>query len=182
MFHRSERLFLRPAWPEDWEAIYRGISDEETVHNLARAPWPYEPEHARDFTNRAQDQFLPDFVVTLPEDGVIGSAGMGIDEATEQVQMGYWIARDYWGRGYATEAARAVLSVAKAIGHKRITASHFVDNPGSGKVLRKAGFQPTGEIRPGFSLARGRRDPVACFEVILDPEGDVGGSEMRQAA
>ena len=41
MFHRTERLLLRPAWPEDWEMILWGIGDERVVRNLARAPWPY---------------------------------------------------------------------------------------------------------------------------------------------
>ena len=41
MFFRSERLFLRPVWPEDWQAILNGIADEAVVRNLARAPWPY---------------------------------------------------------------------------------------------------------------------------------------------
>lgn len=182
MFHRSERLFLRPAWPEDWEAIYQGICDEGVAFNLARAPWPYEPAHARAFAALPQDTYLPNFMVTIPGIGLIGSAGLGIDEATGCVHLGYWIGRKYWGQGYATEAARSVLSVAKSIGHKRMTASHFIDNPASGKVLRKAGFRPTGQIRPGHSVARGRHDPVACFELEFESESDVGPSEMRQAA
>ena len=48
MFHRSERLLLRPPWPEDWQAVHAGIADEGVVRNLARAPWPYAEEDARD--------------------------------------------------------------------------------------------------------------------------------------
>ncbi len=182
MFHRSERLFLRPAWPEDWEEIYRGLADKGVACNLASAPWPYEPEHARQYAARPANPALPSFLITLPVVGVIGSAGIGIDEDTGQIQLGYWIARDYWGHGFATEAARGVLAIAKTIGHKRITASHFVDNPASGRVLSKAGFRPTGQVRLGYSLARGRRDPVACFEAVLGTEDDVGPQDMRQAA
>jgi len=40
MFHRSERLLLRPAWPEDWQAVHAAIADEGIVRNLATAPWP----------------------------------------------------------------------------------------------------------------------------------------------
>ncbi|WP_271439022.1 GNAT family N-acetyltransferase [Pontixanthobacter luteolus] len=182
MFHRTERLFLRPAWPEDWEEIYRGMADQQVVMNLATAPWPYTAEDARNFAARKQDGFLPSFVVTLPEAGLIGGAGIGIGDDTGNVQLGYWIAREWWGKGFATEAARSLLQIAGTLGHKRITASHFIDNPASGKVLRKAGFTPTGRIRPAYSLARGRRDPVACFEAKLDGDDDIGPQDMKQAA
>ncbi len=47
MFYRSERLFLRPAWPEDRAAIFAGIADEAIVRNLAQVPWSYTIEDAR---------------------------------------------------------------------------------------------------------------------------------------
>ena len=49
MFHCTERLLLRPAWPEDWQAVYSGIADEGVVRNLARVPWPYSQDDARSF-------------------------------------------------------------------------------------------------------------------------------------
>ena len=62
----------------------------------------------------------------------------------------------YWGRGYATEALQGALSWARSRWRKRaLVAGHFVDNPASGRVLEKAGFLYTGEVRPGLSRARG---------------------------
>ncbi|WP_432200780.1 GNAT family N-acetyltransferase [Erythrobacter sp. W53] len=187
MFHRTQNLFLRPAFQEDWKAVFAGIGEREIVRNLATAPWPYTEMDAKRWTALPMSDWLPSFVVVLPGDGVIGACGLGLDDATGEVQLGYWIARSHWGRGYASEAARGVLDVARAIGHRRIVASHFVDNPASGRVLYKAGFQPTGEIRPGYSLARGGHDPVACFEIILTVSENDGGDDgeasvMRQAA
>ncbi|WP_370073167.1 GNAT family N-acetyltransferase [Novosphingobium sp. THN1] len=49
MFIRSERLFLRPAWPEDWAELHALIDDEAVVRNLSRAPWPYGPDDAKRF-------------------------------------------------------------------------------------------------------------------------------------
>ena len=78
--------------------------------------------------------------------------------------------------------------MARAIGHRRITATHFVDNPASGRVLQKAGFRPTGVIRPGHSLARGGYDPVVCYALSLagadDDGNDTDGGEtmVRKAA
>lgn len=178
MFHRSERLFLRPAFPEDSAGILAAIRDEEVVRNLARAPWPYELADAREFAALPQDTRLPHFLVTIPGTGVIGSAGMGEREGVPEI--GYWIARDHWGRGYATEAARGVLHVARMLGHRRITAGHFTDNPASGKVLRKLGFVPTGRIGQRFSLARGRA--VDSVEYGLDLEADMDPAPFARAA
>ena len=112
MFIRSERLFLRPGWPEDWLDLLAAIDDEAVVKNLARAPWPYTAEDARSFLAQPQERMLPRFFITLPTaEGaqLIGSAGLSLDDG--EVNLGYWIARKHWGQGYATEAARAVLSL-----------------------------------------------------------------------
>jgi RimJ/RimL family protein N-acetyltransferase len=178
VFHRSERLFLRPAFPEDSAGILAAIRDEAVVRNLASAPWPYELADARAFAALPQDKRLPHFLVTLPGTGVIGSAGMGEHEG--QPELGYWIARDHWGKGFATEAGAAVLEVARMLGHQRITAGHFIDNPASGKVLRKLGFRPTGRIIKRHCRARGIE--VGTVEYALDLEGAVEQSPLPRAA
>jgi RimJ/RimL family protein N-acetyltransferase len=185
VFIRSERLFLRPGWPEDWEELLSRIADEEVVRNLAKVPWPYTADDARWFASQDQDLRLPHFFVTLPTGSgpaqMIGCVGLG--EIEGEVELGYWFARDHWGRGFATEAAKAVLSLAPTLGHRRIVAGHFIDNPASGRVLRKAGFRPTGRIRQRFSLARG--EVVASVEHDLDLAGpsnnDDAEPEMRAA-
>ena len=177
MFHRTPRLFLRPAWPEDWEAVLGGIADEGVVRNLARAPWPYGPDEAHAFAARPQDPRRPHFLVVEADSGqVIGSAGIG--DHLGEAEIGYWIARPFWNRGYATEAAGAVLEVARLLGYRRVNAGHFVDNPASGRVLRKLGFAPTGVTRPRMSCARG--EEVAAHEYVLDLEADVR-SQMQAA-
>ncbi len=169
MFHRTERLFLRPGFPEDWQGIHAGIADEGVVRNLARAPWPYGEDDAKSFAMMEQEQFLPNFMVTVPGHGIIGSAGLGAHDG--EPEIGYWIARTHWGKGYATEAAGGVLEVARMLGHCRIKAHHFLDNPASGAVLRKLGFRPTGYVRPRHSRARGCDVPSVEFELNLaDPE------------
>jgi RimJ/RimL family protein N-acetyltransferase len=177
VFHRTTRLFLRPAWPEDWEAVFGGIADEGVVRNLARAPWPYSADDARAFVSRGQDQSWPSFLLIRPENGqAIGCAGLG--EHDGEPELGYWIARPFWGQGYATEAGAGVLEIARLLGHRRVNAGHFVDNPASGRVLRKLGFVPTGQARPRFSCARGSE--AAAFEYVLDLEADAG-PQMRAA-
>lgn len=178
MFIRSERLFLRPGWPEEWEDLLALIDDEDVVRNLARAPWPYTAEDAKAFAlsqsrAREHDRVLPNFFVTLPgRQGarLIGSVGLSLDG--DDVQLGYWIGRPFWGQGYATEAARALLSLARTLGHKRLVASHFVDNPASGRVLQKLGFCPTGVVRNRFSLGRGGDAPAQLLSLTLGERSD----------
>jgi RimJ/RimL family protein N-acetyltransferase len=188
MFIRSERLFLRPGWPEDWQELFGLIHDEGIVRNLASAPWPYTPEHAREFAASVAETGLPSFFITLPGANgaaLIGCAGLGRDGS--DVELGYWIARSHWGRGFATEAVRAVLSVARALGHRRIVASHFIDNPASGRVLEKAGFRSLPGTARRFSLGRGSDAPCNRFEIALDPCGsdpdeDCDAGKPRMAA
>jgi RimJ/RimL family protein N-acetyltransferase len=173
MFIRSERLFLRPGWPEEWEELLTLLDDEGVVRNLARAPWPYTAEDAKSFAARQPDRELPSFFVTLPgSEGarLIGCVGLGRDG--DEAELGYWIGRPYWGQGYATEAARALLSLAKVLGHKRLVAAHFVDNPASGRVLRKLGFCPTGAVRNRFSLGRGGEAPARTLSLTLGESHD----------
>jgi RimJ/RimL family protein N-acetyltransferase len=182
MFLRTERLFLRPAWLEDAPELTRAIGHEPVVRMLSRVPWPYREEHARAWIATTKDARLPNALVTLPkEDGrIIGGCGLHEDEG--RIEVGYWIAPAYWGRGYATEALRGVLSLAQLIGHRRIVSRHAMDNPASGRVLRKAGFRPTGRAHAFHSLGRGVR--VEGPEYVLDLAEADGPQDapMRKAA
>ena len=168
MFHRSERLLLRPGWIEDAAEVTARIADEAIVRNLARVPWPYREEHAVFWLSARKEPKLPTFLLTLPHEGgapIIGSCGLHASPSGE-AEIGYWIARDWWGQGFATEAVRAVLSIACTLGHRRIVGRHAADNPASGRVLRKTGFAPTG--RTGRIFSRGRGAEVASPEYVAE--------------
>ena len=176
MFHRSERLLLRPIWPEDWQGVLAGIADQAIVRNLASAPWPYHEDDARKFTQLPIKPAFPRFLVTRAEDalviGCIGIDPLGEDDRANSfsVEMGYWIARPFWGQGYATEAGEAVLRIARTLGYREVVASHFADNPASGRVLEKLGFTPTGRIVPRHSCARGESADTVEFSRLIDAE------------
>ena len=186
MFYRSERLFLRPAFPEDSREIYEGICDAGVVQMLANAPWPYRPADAEIFCAREADPRAPRFVITVP--GAKGApivGSIGLHQEPDGLEVGYWIARDHWGRGYASEAARGALEIARALGHKRVLAGHYLDNPASGRVLRKLGFRETGEVRPTFCRARGGELVLARRYALdfaeADAEAAAQGDRMRAA-
>ena len=166
MFARTERLLLRPGWIEDAPALSRAIGDEAVVRNLARAPWPYALGDAQAFLAHERDRHLPDFLMFARTHGaprLVGGIGL-VGGKGDSAELGYWIARPYWGLGFATEAGRAVMALAKgSLRLRRIVSGHFLDNPASGHVLRKLGFAPTGKVEARPSVARGAVVPMALF-------------------
>ena len=183
MFARTQRLTLRPGWPEDAPAVARAIGHEEVVRMLARAPWPYRLADAETFLSRpraASDAFF--LILSHEEDYPRPIGGIGLAPDEDGHELGYWLAPEAWGRGYATEAGRAVVSIARhALGLKRIHAGHFVDNPVSGRVLRKLGFRPTGEVKGRYSAARGGIAPSRLFALDLAEEKEAGDTRAMAA-
>lgn len=168
MFARTNRLLLRPGWMEDAPALALAINDAAVLRGLARVPAPYGVEDAQAFLGRERDMRLPDFLIFSRTKGaprLIGGCGIHVGEEPDTLELGYWIARPYWGLGFATEATRAVMHIARATGLPRIGACHFTDNRASGHVLRKLGFRETGRIVPRYSVARGETVPCALFEM-----------------
>lgn len=170
MFARTKRLMLRPGWAEDAPALFRAIADQAIVRNLASAPWPYRPEDARAFLATERRPGEPTLVILRRSHGapeLLGTIGIGRRPNCE-LEFGYWIARPFWGRGYATEAGRAMLALARdSLRLKTIAAGHFLDNPASGRVLEKLGFCPTGAVVPRFSAGRGDTAPSRLFRIDL---------------
>ena len=176
MFIRSERLFLRPGWAEDWPELEQRFGDESVARTLARVPWPLRAE---DNSGPAADPRCPHFLITLPSAAgpapIIGCIGLVRGE--DGVELGFWITRPHRGQGHATEAVRAVLRLAQVLGHRQLLAGHFVDNPAGAAVLRKAGFTATGRLRQRYSLARGYQAQWVEHRAELAPPCDCDAGE-----
>lgn len=165
MFALTPRLTLRPGWPEDAPALARAIAHESVVRNLARVPWPYGEAEARDFLSLPRGAEEPRFVVAERHGAFALVGTVALSREDDGWQLGYWFAPEAWGRGYATEAARAVLDMARhALGLREVLAHRYHDNPASGRVLEKLGFVETGASRR-FSMGRG--DEVDCVDYAL---------------
>lgn len=157
----TERLVLRKPVQGDAAAIAQFLSDRRVAGNLRRAPYPFTAADADDFIRHAgtgQDRV---FMVTLG-DAPIGMAGLDLG-SPERPELGYWLGAAFWGSGYATEAARAVIDLGfETTGIEQIFASARVTNPASRHVLEKCGFQWRGvELHRYRSL--GSSTPVDCF-------------------
>jgi RimJ/RimL family protein N-acetyltransferase len=174
MFARTSRLLLRPGFPEDAPALAAAIADERILRNLATAPSPYGLRDAEAFLAQPRDPVLPSFVITERTDGaprLVGACGLG-RRPSGAVELGYWIARAHWGRGFATEASAALVDIARTLRLPTLEGSYFVDNPASGRVLEKLGFEPTGIVAPRLSCARGAESPARLLRLRLSGAGE----------
>ncbi len=182
MFARTPRLLLRPGFPEDAPALAAAIADEAIVRNLATAPWPYRMRDAEAFLARPRDPVLPTLLVFERTSGapqLVGSCGLG-RRPSGAVEMGYWVARPFWGRGLATEACVALVGIARTLGLNSLEGSYFVDNPASARVLEKLGFEPLGIIAPRMSCARGSEVSARLMRLRL--AGDAAVEDEALAA
>ena len=141
----TERLVLRPPRLEDARAISTLINDRRIVEMTVRVPHPYTFADAESWlatvnTHKGQASFL----VTLADGTLIGVCSTTLRESGI-LELGYWFGVAYWGKGYATEAARAVIDHAfDDLGHELLHAGARISNPASRRVLEKCGFQWTG--------------------------------------
>jgi len=173
MFARTPRLLLRPGWADDAPALAEAIADLAIVRNLATAPWPYTLRDAEAFLASPRDPVLPSLLIFERTDAaprLVGACGLG-RRPSGLVEMGYWIARPFWNRGYATEAGTALVDIARTLRLEQLEASHFLDNPASARVLEKLGFEPVGITAPRMSCARGIEVPARLLRLRLAVRG-----------
>jgi [ribosomal protein S5]-alanine N-acetyltransferase len=171
---------LRPYSEEDIPALVRLAGAREVAATTLRIPHPYTEENAWEYlaTCRAEAASGPvtRFAITLRSDGQFcGGAGFRLDPAHSHAELGYWLGVPFWGQGYATEAARAMLDYGfNTLGLYRIYASHFAGNTASGRVLRKVGMKYEGRLR----------EHICKWEKFHDSEfyGIVKGDRIREGA
>jgi len=140
---KTERLILRAPSRSDVPAIVRFAGDRRVAVNTTRIPHPYGAADAEQFiASISRENGGVTFAIVL-DSSLIGICG--IDLRPEGADLGYWLGAPYWGRGYATEAVRAVIDHAfSELGHEVLLSGARVSNPASRRVLEKCGFQWTG--------------------------------------
>jgi RimJ/RimL family protein N-acetyltransferase len=174
---------LRPGWTEDAPALAAAIADEKIVRNLATAPWPFTLRDAEAFLAQPRDPVLPSLLIferTGAAPRLVGACGLG-RRPSGAVELGYWIARPFWGRGLATEACAALVDIARALGLRQLEGSHFLDNPASGRVLEKLGFEPVGITAPRMSCARGVQAEARLLRLVLSRTSEAESEEALAA-
>ena len=160
----TDRLILRRLVTSDAAELCQLANDPGVAAMLSRMPHPYTPKDAEDFLGQPVNWREPRFAIQHREFGFMGMIGFS-EPARGRPEVGYWLGRPFWGRGYATEALRAALRwFAGEWGRRAVWARHFADNGASGQVLVKAGFLYTGDVVKQDCLARGA--PVLSRKMV----------------
>ncbi len=166
----TERLTLRAFSTADAEELRTAADHPVIAEGTAGVPHPYTLHDAEVFLSGRYNDFLGETggvfaVVEKASDALIGCTGI-MRTRTGSAEIGYWITPSRWNRGYCTEAVMAVLKYGfDRMGLHRISALHFTENPGSGRVLEKAGMQREGLLR-GYLLKDGTYRDAVIWSVL----------------
>jgi RimJ/RimL family protein N-acetyltransferase len=141
----TSRLTLRPPALPDAEDIALSLNNRNVARMLGPVPYPYWPADAEDWIAGLAGK-PEDMVYTIHRERLIGI--VSIDNVNDEPRLGYWLGEPWHGRGFMTEAARALITHAFAARDIRaVTSSAFADNPASLRVQQKLGFVVTGARR-----------------------------------
>ena len=148
----TARLVLRPSAPGDEAALVAGLGDREVQCWLETVPHPYTAEHARSWIARSARErdagFIQDFAITLAEGGaLVGGIAFTPSRVEPAAELGYWIARPHWGKGYGGEALARVVRYATEECtplFMRLSARVAPDNTASRRMLDRLGFAERG--------------------------------------
>ena len=143
----TERLVLRPFTLDDAPVVQREVARIEIARMTLTVPHPYPEGGAADWISTVRPGVA--FAIELRERGdLAGSISLVVEEHHRRGELGYWLAVDLWGRGYMSEAAAALVDHGFGeVGLNRVYAQCFSDNPGSRRVLEKAGMTYEGARR-----------------------------------
>lgn len=137
MFHRTPRLFLRPPFPEDRDAVMAAVGAAPSA-GAAILQGTYAS---------SMKPFARQFVIVHPgEDGapVIGLASLL--ERAGALEIRLVIGPDYRDNGYGTEALKGLIEIAGVLGFDRVTATHCTGESAADRLLESTGFVATGSL------------------------------------
>jgi len=164
----TERLLLRSPEAGDASFFAEALGDFDIVKYLATAPHPYSQADALTFVEkvskaRALGEGWCFTILSRASGAPVGACGLHLQDG--RYELGYWIAKPYWSRGFATEAAKRLLAFGFGVVQaEAIEAGWFHDNPASGRVLAKLGFEAS-HVEPWPCRARG--ESVLCNRAVL---------------
>lgn len=169
----TQRLTLRPFSPTDAARVQELAGDREVADPTANIPHPYPDGMAEAWiaTHAPEYQLGTHLTLAITEGGpILGAITLRLESHQFRAELGYWVGRPYWGRGYATEAAAALVEYGfRQLGLRRIYANHFARNPASGRVMEKIGMRHEG-VQRQHSWKEGRAEDLVRYGILVgDP-------------
>ena len=166
---RTPRLTLRPFTLDDAPAVQRLCGAYEVALNTLMIPHPYPDGAAEEWISRHGEDYEQNRIHHFAiDDGELAGAMGLVMKGDGIAEIGYWIGVPFWGRGYASEAAREVLRYGfEDCNLHRIFAGYFTRNPASGRVMEKAGMKYEGTLRH-HALKWGEYVDVAFYGILRD--------------
>lgn len=161
---KTRRLVLRTLAPGDAADMARLAGDWDVARMTARIPYPYSEALAVQWMQTLEPG---EHVRAITLKGaLIGAVGY-MPQADGSAEIGYWIGKPWWGQGYATESARALVHYCfTTAGYARLTCAHFVDNEASGRVVEKLGFARVGLVSQVWCDARQAEVATQWYELV----------------
>ena len=168
----TERLVLRPFAISDGPLVEYLAGTREVADTTLTIPHPYPIGGGAAWIATHADAWDRGTRLTLAlcdPGGVgelLGAISLHVSPAHSHGEIGYWIGVSNWGRGYATEAARALTAYAfQQLELHRVQGRHFTRNAASGRVLQKLGMQLEGVHRDAYERW-GRFEDVAVYAIL----------------
>jgi ribosomal-protein-alanine N-acetyltransferase len=149
----TTRLMLRPFAADDAPMVQKLAGEEEVARNTLAMPFPYLEGMAEAWIGTHINDFIEGksaiwAIVLKDSQQLIGAIGLSLQLQFLLAEMGYWIGKEFWNKGYCTEAVTSVLGYGlNQMKLHKVTASHFGNNPASGRVMEKAGMTYEGTLR-----------------------------------
>lgn len=168
----TSHLVLRPFTLEDAPEVTRLVADRRIADTTLNIPHPYDESMAvgwigthAEAAERGDSQAL---AMTEKGGDLVGAVALAIAQAQLRAELGYWVAVPHWGRGYATEAAAAMVDYAfGTLGLRRVVAHCLTRNVASARVMEKVGMQREGTLR-AHVLKWDVPEDVALYGILRD--------------
>ena len=149
----TKRLLLRTLTTNDSERIEELASDYDVAKSTLNIPHPYPEGSAKQFVdgihNAEEKNEVVMFAITKKESRqLIGLINLNLSAPFKRGELAYWIGKQYWGKGYGTEATKALLEYGfNHLGLNKVFAASFTSNPGSWRVMEKVGLKYEGTLK-----------------------------------
>lgn len=166
----TERLFMRPYDITDIPAV-QNLANDKAIAETTFIPYPYTVEKVEEWINSHSElikngDVYPLAVMLKNENQLIGTMTIRIDKVHNKGELAYWIGKDFWGQGFATEMAKAMLAFGfNELNLNRIWAPVMKKNIASAKVMQKIGLSYEGTLKEDV-LRWGNYEDVEVYGML----------------